>query len=144
MNDLGSDPDEASRISGHRRARRDVPRHHAAGPDDGAVANRDAGQDDRAAADPDVGADLNRTAKLKPVAPGLGIPGMVGAINLNGRADLGAVADRDMDNIEDDAVEVEKYAVAQENIVAEIAEERRADHRVRADAAEVLPLLCVV
>src|SRR5882724_8858000 len=47
----------AGRIAGNGLARADVPRHHAAGPDHGAVADGHAGQDDGAAADPDVAAD---------------------------------------------------------------------------------------
>ncbi len=61
---------------------------------------------------------------------------MVGGIDLGRWTDLGAVTDLDMDHVEDNAVEIEKYAVAKKDIVAEIAGERRPDHDACADAAE--------
>ena len=64
--------------------------------------------------------------------------GMVGGIDLHRRPDLGAVADADFDHVEDDAVEVQEDAVAETDVVAEVAVERRTDHGARADMAEAL------
>src|SRR6185312_2882060 len=116
----------------------DVPCDHAAGADHSAVADGDARQDDGAAADPDVAADPDRAAEFEPGATGLGIAGMIGSVDLHRGADLGAVADHDLDDVEDDAVEIEEDAVAETDVVAIVAEERRTDHGVVADMAESL------
>jgi len=58
---------------------------------------------------------------------------MIGGVDLRCGSDLGAVADADFDDIQDDAVEVQENPVAETDIIAEVAEERRADHGARAD-----------
>ena len=42
----------------------------------------------------------------------------------------------DFDDVEDDAIEVQEHAVAETDVVAVVAKERRPDHRVLADMAE--------
>ena len=72
----------------------------------------------------------------RPVAPRFGVARMIGGVDLHRRPDLGAVADRDFDDVEDDAVEVEEDAVAETDVVAIVAVEGRTDHGVLADVAE--------
>src|SRR5712671_2054538 len=124
------------RISGDGLACADVPRDHAAGPDHRAVTNRHAWQDNGATADPDVAADPHRTSEFEPAAPRFGIPGMVGGVDLRRGSDLGAIADRDLDHIEDDAIEIQEHPVAEADVVAVVAKERRADHGSSADMTE--------
>ena len=115
----------------------DIPRDHAAGADHRAVADGDAGQDDGAAADPDVAADPHRAAEFEAGPPRFGVARVVGGVDLRRGPDLGAVADDNFDHVEDDAVEVEKHPVAEPDVVAVVAEERRADHGAGADMAEM-------
>src|SRR5437763_10520169 len=124
------------RISSPGLALADIPRHHAAGPDHRAVADGDARKNDRPAADPDVAADAHWPSKFQPLASRLRVPGMVGGIDLHRGSDLGALADADFDNVQDDAVEVQEDAVADTDVVAEIAKERRADHGIGAYKTE--------
>jgi hypothetical protein len=49
-------------VAHHRCTRWDVPRHHAARPDDGIVPDADAGQDNRPSSDPDILPDADRVA----------------------------------------------------------------------------------
>ena len=67
-----------------------------------------------------------------------GVARMVGGVDLHRGPDLGAVADPDFDDVEDDAVEIHEHAVAETDVVAEVAKERRPDHGIRADMAEAL------
>src|SRR5450631_1076761 len=124
------------RISGDGYACADIPRDHAAGPDHRAITDRHTRQDNGATADPDVAADPHRTSEFEPAAPRFGIAGMVGGVDLRRGSDLGAVADCHLDNIEDDAIEIQENLIAEPDIIAEVAEERRADHRARADMTE--------
>src|SRR6185369_7247235 len=107
-----------SRISSDCDARADIPRHHAAGADQRAVADRDAGQEDGAAADPDVAADSHRAAELQAGFSRIGVARVVGRVDLHGGPDLGAVADDDLDDVENDAIEVEEDAVAEADVIA--------------------------
>src|ERR1700754_404891 len=133
----------AGRVSGNRDARPDISRHHTAGPDHGAVADGDAGQDDGAAADPDIAADPHRAAEFEAFGPGFGVARVVGGVDLHRRSDLGAVADAYLDDVEDHAIEVQEHAIAEPDIVAEVAKERRPDHRVGADMSETFAKQCV-
>jgi hypothetical protein len=63
---------------------------------------------------------------------------MVGGIDLRSRADLGPVANRNLDHIEDDTIEVEEHAGAESNVEAVITEERRPNFRPFAGGAESL------
>ena len=63
---------------------------------------------------------------------------MIGGVDLRRGSDLGAVADRDFDDVEDHAIEVEEHAVAEADIVAVVAKERRPDHRILADISKAL------
>src|ERR1700738_3356337 len=124
------------RIAGNDLVRPDIPRHHAAGADQGAVADGHAGQDDGAAADPDVAADPHRAAEFEAAGPRLGVARVVGGVDLHRRSDLGAVADRYLDNVEDHAIEVQEHAIAETDIIAKVAKERRPDHGAGADMSE--------
>jgi hypothetical protein len=95
-------------------------------------------QDDGAAADPGVVADPHRASEFEAATPRFGIPGMVGGIDLHRRPNLGAIADRHFDDIEDHAIEVQEDPVAETDVVAIVAKERRADHGARADMTETL------
>src|SRR3984957_10735518 len=100
------------RIAGGGLARPYIPRHHAARADHGAVADGDAGQDDGAATDPDVGTDPHRAAEFETAGPCCGVARMVGGVDLYRGSDLGALADRDLNDIQDYAIEVQEHAVA--------------------------------
>lgn len=63
---------------------------------------------------------------------------MIGGVDLHGRPDLGAGADADFDDVQDDAVEVHEDAVAETDVGAEVTKERRADDGIRADMGESL------
>ena len=114
----------------------DVVGDYGAGSNDSVVADSDAGQEDGSAADPDVAADADGLAGFEVGAAGLGIAGMVGGVDLDGWADLGAVADLDGVDVEQDAVEVEEDAAAEVDVVAVVAEEGWADGGVFAEGAE--------
>src|SRR5882757_4053332 len=118
------------RISRHGRTGRNIPRDHAASADQRAVTDGDSGQDDGTAADPDVAADPDRAAEFQPGAPGRGVARVVGGIDLHRGPDLGAIADHDLDDVEDHAIEIEEHAVAEADIAAVVAAERRADHGI--------------
>ena len=53
---------------------------------------------------------------------------MVGREDLHSRPDLGTIADRYLDDIEDHAVEVQENARAEADVEAVVAVERRPDH----------------
>src|ERR1700738_667396 len=126
------------RISGDGLACADVPRDHAAGPDHRAVANRHAGQDNGAAPDPDITADSHRSPEFGPPAPGLGIAGMVGGVDLRRRSDLRSIADGHFDDIQDDAIEIQENFIAETDVIAKVAEKRRGAHGGCADMIETL------
>lgn len=98
-----------------------------AGADDGVVSYGDAGQDDGAATDPDVLADGDGPGAFKAGAAGVGVARMVCSVDLDGWANLGAVADVDGHDVEEDAVEVEEDVAAEVDVVAVVTEERWAD-----------------
>src|SRR4029079_908206 len=105
------------RVSRHHHARADVAGDHAAGADQGTVTDGDPGQDDGAAADPDIAADPDRAPEFEALAPCFGVARMIGGVDLHRRPALGAVADRDFDDVENDAVEVEKHALSEPDVV---------------------------
>jgi hypothetical protein len=81
---------------------------------------------------------MHRTAEFEAGTARFDIARMVGGINLHRGSDLGAVADRNIDDIQDDAVEIEEHLVAEADIVAVVAKERRTDNNALADIAEML------
>jgi len=117
-------------------AGRDVVGDYGAGSDNGAVADGDAGEDDGASADPDVAANADWFATLEVAEAGFGVARVVGGVDLDGGADLGAVADLDEIDVEEDAVEVEEDSGAEVNVVAVVAEEGWADGGVFAAGGE--------
>src|SRR5262245_3396960 len=125
-------------VSSDGLARADVPGHHAGSADHRAIADGDAGQNDGGPPDPDIVADPHWTAELEPGAPRGGVARVIGGIDLHGRTDLGAVADCHLDDIKDDAIEVEEDAIAEADVEAVVAEERRADHGALADPSQAL------
>jgi len=114
----------------------DIVGDYAAGPDDGVVADGDAGEDDGASADPDVAADADWLAALEVAEASFGGARVVGGVDLDDGADLGAVADLDEVDVEEDAVEVEEDAAAEVDVVAVVAEEGRPDGGVLAAGGE--------
>src|SRR3981189_1461522 len=111
----------------------DIRRAPPAGPDPRPVANGHAGQDNGVAPDPDVAADPHRTPEFDAAAPGLGIAGMIGGVDLRGGSDLRSIADGHFDDIKDDAIEVQENLIAEPDVIAEVAEKRWADHGAGAD-----------
>src|SRR5260370_33876322 len=61
---------------------------------------------------------------------------MVRRVYLHGRANLRYGADDNRGHIQDYAIEVEKYSVAEANVVTIVAVKRRSDHNVFADRRE--------
>src|SRR3546814_6402765 len=90
------------------------------------------------AAEPDVEADTYRAPELQPGGARGRVARVVGGEDLHARRDLGAVADRHFAHVEDHAVEVEEHAVAQANIEAVVAVERRPHVDARTHRAEAL------
>src|SRR6202163_2474524 len=70
-------------------------------------------------------ADVPRDA----AAPGLGIAGMVGGVDLRRRSNLRSIADGHFDDIQDDAIEVQENFIAETDVIAKVAEERRGGPR---------------
>ena len=64
---------------------------------------------------------------------------MIGGIDLHRRADLRSVADGHLDDIEDDAVEIEEHTRSQPNVEAVVAEEWWTNFRALADAPKPFP-----
>src|SRR3954471_22107166 len=96
------------RISGDGDAPADIPCHHAAGANHRAVADRDAGQDDGPAADPDITADPDRSSEFEAAAARFSVARVVGGIDLRRRSNLGAIADADLRDIQNHAIEVQE------------------------------------
>lgn len=94
------------------------------------------GRNDGAAADPDVAADPHLASEFEAAGPGFGVARMVGGIDLHRGSDLGAVADRYLDNVEDHAIEVQEHAIAETDIITKVAKEWRPDHGAGADISE--------
>jgi hypothetical protein len=99
-------------VSGHGFTGCDATGDHAASADYCTVADGNAGQENGAAADPDVAANLDGTAEFKAGAARFDVARMIGGVNLDRRPYLRAIANRHFDDVENDAVEVEEYAVA--------------------------------
>src|SRR6185312_12002562 len=133
LSDLAND---TRRIADRKAARRQVAGDDAAGADDAAVADRHAGEDYRAAADPYAAADADRPRHL-PSGDALGAVEWVGGrVELNRRTHLQIVADLDRRAVEEDAVEVDKGAVADPDVGPVVASEGRLDIRGIADRAQ--------
>ncbi len=80
--------------------------------------------DDRGATDPDVRADRHGLGEFLPPAQ-FGVKRMRRRVNLDRRTKQRVVADADGTHVEDDAVEVEEDALAEKDVRAVVAEERR-------------------
>ena len=63
---------------------------------------------------------------------------MVGGIDLRRGSNLGAIADADLDDIQDDAVEVEEHTVAETDVITIVTKERRPDHDISANMSQTL------
>ena len=116
----------------------DVVSDNAPCTDDGIVANGDAGEDDSASTNPDISADADGETEFEVGATGFGVARVIGCIDLYGGTDLGAVADFDAVDVEQDAVKVEKNTGAEVNVVAVVAEEWWANGGVFAAGADDL------
>src|SRR5262249_14330409 len=116
--------DDAAGVAGREDAFGDVSRHHAAGADDRPGADPDPRAEDRRAADPAIRADLDRLAGL-PAAAELGVHRVRRGVDLHRRAEQGEVPDPDPADVEHHAVEVEEDPLAQQDVRAVVAEERR-------------------
>ena len=103
---------------------RNVARHHAAGSDDRARSDTYSGEDDRAAADPHVSADVNRLTEFF-AAPLFGVQGMHWRVDLHRRAKQCVVTDAHVAHIQNHAIEIEEHTLAQLDVDAVVAKERR-------------------
>src|SRR6185369_7653006 len=88
------------------------------------VANRDAGKNERTRSNPDIFADMNRAPEFQSRSALRGVARMIGGKDLNTRADLCLVADRDGHDIQNHAVEVEEDLVAQRDVETVVAMKR--------------------
>src|SRR5690349_14784923 len=125
-------------IAHHCCARWNVACNDAPSADDRIIADRDARQDDRASADPHVSPDFDSSAELEAASSPLRVARVVGGIDLHGGTDLRCVADADVDHIENDAVEVQKYSRAEADVETVITEEGRPNLRAVPDCAQTL------
>src|SRR5690606_30497102 len=121
-----------------RTARRHVTRHHAPGADQHIIANGHARQDDRPTTNPDVAPDADRPTELQARLALCRLARMIRGEYLHTGADLGPVTDGHRDHIQDHAIEIEEYALAQADIEAVIATERRPDVHVFANRGKAL------
>src|SRR5262249_43120279 len=85
-------PDDPARVAGREHAVGDVPRDHAARPDDRPRSDLHAGTNNRPSSDPHVRADVDRLGELLPPSQ-FGVHRMGGGVNLHGRPEQGVVAD---------------------------------------------------
>jgi hypothetical protein len=120
-------PDLANHLAGiacGQHAAGNIPCHDAAGTDDGTRSDSHARQDDRAPTNLHVRANLDWFAELF-APPLLGLDWMPRCVDLDCRAEQGKIADADLAHVQDHAVEVEEHALAELDIRAVVAEERR-------------------
>jgi hypothetical protein len=103
--------------------------HHSARADDRIIFYDYAGQKDRPATDPHISSDSDGPAKLQAGVALLTITRMVRRVDLNCGPDLCAIIDRDRCNIENHAVEIQKHAFPDPDVVPVVAKERRFDNR---------------
>ena len=128
----------SGRITDDSRACGHVTCYDAPAADDGVIPDGDARQDEGAAPDLDVAANADRAAKLKHRSTLRRVARMIRGENLHTRPDLGQVADGHLDDVKNDATEIEEYALAKSYIVAVVTLEWRADVRTFADLGEQL------
>src|SRR5690606_27654202 len=102
----------------------DVASHHAPGADHAARADAHSGVHDRAAAYPYIRPYLHRLAELLSPAR-LRVERMHGRVDLHGRTEHRVLADAHRAYVEHDAVEVEEDPLAQLDVRAVVAVERR-------------------
>jgi len=72
---------------------------------------------------------MDRAPEFKTRGSDARLARMIGGKDLNPWPDLGVVADRDLDDIQNDAVEVEEYAGTETDIETVIAVKWRSDNR---------------
>ncbi len=109
-----------------------------AGADNRVVADDDAGKNDRATADPDVAADRDPPAKLETCLAQLTLARMVGGIDLHRRADLGPLPISTSTTSSTTQLKFMNAPVAEPDVDAVVAEERRADFRAVTHVAKPL------
>src|SRR5688572_31838282 len=115
---------DATRIACGETVGRHIPRDDAAGADHGAGPDPHAGEDECAAPDPHVGANLDRLPVLLTPAL-LRVHRVERRQNLHAWAKERVITDAHEADVEDDAVEVEEHALAEIDVRAVVAEERR-------------------
>lgn len=125
-------------IANHGLSSGHIARDHASCPHHGFVTNRHARQDERSAPNPDISADVDRASEFQSSLARCRIARMVGGQDLNSRPNLGPVANADLDNIQDDAVEVQENSGAKGDVEPVVAVERRSYAGPVTDAREAL------
>src|SRR6516225_1859959 len=126
----------ACRIAKGSSPGRHITSDHAACADQRIITDGHARQDDGACSDPGVAPNADRAAKLQPGGAPRRVAWMVGRQDLHPRPDLRAVADGDLHNIEDHAVEVQEHASTEANVETVVAMKWRPDHRAVSDFGE--------
>ncbi len=100
----------AGRVAYRGHASAHIARNDAPGPDHSIVADRHARQDDGTGANPDVAANADGASELQAGRTFGRVTGMIGCEDLHAWTDLDPVADDDLNDVEDHAVEVQKGA----------------------------------
>src|SRR5690606_15957497 len=102
------------------------------------LATARAGRADRPTTDPDVPPDAARPTELQARLARCRLARMIRGEYLHTGADLGPVTDGHRDHIQDHAIEIEEHALAQADIEAVIAMERRPDVHIFANRGKAL------
>ena len=121
----GSSCKRASGVAGNRAAGGYIPGHDTARAHDRVIADGHARKDDRTAPDPDVAADGDGSSPFQTRRALGSITRMIGRQNLNAGSDLRCIPYGHPDHIEDHAVEIQKHAAAQMDIISIVAVEWR-------------------
>src|ERR1700730_11967475 len=128
----------ARRIAEGCGARGQVAGNHTTGAYQGIVTDGHARQDDRAAADPDIAPDVDWATKLQPGGPPSCIAWVIGREDLNPWTDLRFVANGDLHDVEDNAVEVQEHACTENDVDAVVAVKRRPNTGTLANRSEAV------
>jgi hypothetical protein len=132
--DRSNDP---AGISDREHVVRETPRDNASSTYDRARSDGNAWEDDRSGTDPHIGPDGNWSAILL-LTPKCGIERMKRSQDLDPRTELAVIADKDLADVKNRAIEVEVDSFAKFDVRTEIAEEGWLEPRGVAALAEEL------
>jgi hypothetical protein len=128
---------DLARISDCEHGVRETPSDYAPSAYDRTRSDRDTREDDRSGTDPHIGPDGNWSAILL-LTPKCGIERMKRSQDLDPRTELAVIADKDLADVKNRAIEVEVDSFAKFDVRTEIAEEGWLEPRGVAALAEEL------